>query len=178
MSSDLPAIKVRVFANDLEFWILVVDIPTQILHTILLPIDHSSRCKLKVYIIILTKEKPSTTNWYFCKLVRRWKSKQWAKFELEQNSKFELECVLPIFIYSNSNLKSLIKMRTSNAGTSGLIPKRNRLKLLTLHSPFCLIIIKTTQTKWLSWLLWHLLLLMKPLDALQNDSFQHKKYKI
>ena len=30
-------------------WILVVDIPTQILLTILLSIDHSSRCKLKVY---------------------------------------------------------------------------------------------------------------------------------
>ena len=44
------------FSNDLEFWIgvnehLVVDIPTQIVLTILLSIDYSSRCELKVYII-------------------------------------------------------------------------------------------------------------------------------
>ena len=30
-------------------------------------------------------------------------------------------------------LKSLVKTRTLNADTSGLIPKRNRLKFLTLH---------------------------------------------
>ena len=72
MNSDVPAFKVRVFK---WLWILneilVVDIPTQILLTILLAIDHSPRCKLKVYIITHTKEKPSTTNWLF---VRQWKS--------------------------------------------------------------------------------------------------------
>ena len=40
--------------------ILVVDIPTQILLIILLFIDHTSRCKLKVYVTF-TNEKPSTT---------------------------------------------------------------------------------------------------------------------
>ena len=37
---------------------MVVDIPTQILLTILLSIDYYSRCKLKVYILIHIKEKP------------------------------------------------------------------------------------------------------------------------
>ena len=38
---------------------LIADIPTQILLTILLSIDHSSRFKLKIYIITYTKEEPS-----------------------------------------------------------------------------------------------------------------------
>ena len=57
-------------------WILVV-YPTQILISLLLSTDHSSRCKLNVDIITYMKEKPSTTNWYFfAKLVRQWKSKE------------------------------------------------------------------------------------------------------
>ena len=58
MRSDVPAFKVLIFANDFEFSIEVVDIPIQILPTILLPIDYSSRCKLKVYIMTHTKRKP------------------------------------------------------------------------------------------------------------------------
>ena len=47
------------------------------------------------------------------------------------------------------NLKSLVKTQTFNTGTSGLIPTRNRLKFLKLHSPFCLFIEKkNTQTEW------------------------------
>ena len=45
--------------------IVLVDIPTNILLTILLSIELSSRCKLKVYMITHTKEKPITTNRYF-----------------------------------------------------------------------------------------------------------------
>ena len=78
-------------------WILVADIPTQILLTILLSIDHSSRCKLNVCMIIHTKEKLFTTNCLFSNLVRRWKSTEW--------SKFESDCLLLIFIFSNSNFK-------------------------------------------------------------------------
>ena len=37
---------------------------------------------------------------------------------------------------------------TLNAGTLGLISKRNRLKFPTLHSPFCLFIIKDTLTEY------------------------------
>ena len=44
-------------------------------------------------------------------------------------------------------LKLLVKMRTLDAGTPGLIPKRNRLKFLTSHFPFCLFIRKKKKTK-------------------------------
>ena len=73
------------------------NIPTQILLTILLSIDHSSRCKLKVYVITHTKEKPSTTNGYF---LQNWwmEVKKWAKFEFEY-------LLLLIFTYSNSKFK-------------------------------------------------------------------------
>ena len=84
-----PVFKVRVFLQvTLNFywskWILVVDIQTQILLTILLLIDHFSRCKLKVYIITHTKKKPFTTNWFFfSKIVKVMKvkrvSKIWAR---------------------------------------------------------------------------------------------------
>ena len=45
-------------------WILLVDIPTQILFTIIGSIDYSSRCKLDIYVIAHTKEKPCTIKWY------------------------------------------------------------------------------------------------------------------
>ena len=64
--------------------------------------------------------------------------------------------------------KSLAKTGTLNAGTSELIPKKT---LLTLHSPFCLFLKKISLTKLQSWVLWSLLLLTKPSDALQNGSF-------
>ena len=107
MSSDVLAFKVPHFykwlwISNWSKWILVVDIPTQILLTILLFIDHSSWCKLKVYKIIHTKEKPCTTNLYFSqKLVRQWNSREWVKFVLE--------CILQIFIYSNSKFKVTYK---------------------------------------------------------------------
>ena len=87
-------------------WILVVDIPTQILLTILLFIDNSLRCKLKVYIITHTKRNHLRQidvclfGFFFAKLVRQWKSKEWTKCELE--------CLL-IFITPIQNLKSHVK---------------------------------------------------------------------
>ena len=43
MNSDVPTFKVSVFRSDFEFWIevIVVDIQSQILLTILSSIDHS-----------------------------------------------------------------------------------------------------------------------------------------
>ena len=38
-------------------------------------------------------------------------------------------------------------MRTLNAGTSGLVPKRNCLELLSLHLPFLPFVRKNTQTE-------------------------------
>ena len=75
--------------------ILVVDIPTQILLTKFLSIDHSSMYKLKVCIITHTKEKPSTTiDIFFAQWVKQWKAIERAKFSLK--------CLLSICIYSNS----------------------------------------------------------------------------
>ena len=58
-----------------------------------------------MYTITHTKEKPDTTNWYFSQNwkigIRQWKSKEWANFELE--------CLLLIFIYSNSKFKVTCK---------------------------------------------------------------------
>ena len=56
-------------------------------------------------------------------------------------AKFELECLLLIFIYSNYKFKAICKM-TLNVSTSELIPKKKHLKFLTLHLPFCLFLIK------------------------------------
>ena len=52
------------------------------------------------------------------------------------NQKLRLDKKLLISIYSNS--KPLAKTRTSSAGPWELIPKKTRLKFLTLHSQFCL----------------------------------------
>ena len=60
-------------------------------------------------------------------------------------------------------------------GISELILKKNRQKLLTLHSPFCIFSHKNTLTKLPSWVLWSLLL--KPLDALQNGHSNKKNAK-
>ena len=47
------------------------------------------------------------------------------------------------------NSKSLVKTRTLYAGTSGLIPRKNRLKFPTFHLPFAFLSEKkNTQTKW------------------------------
>ena len=178
MSSDCTKIQSLGFCKwpwilNWSKWILVVDIPTQILITIQLSIDHSSRCKLKVYIITHTKEKPSATNWYFRK--RQWKSKEWAKVELE--------CLLLIFSYSNSKFKVTCKnadflMIPDVPATSGIRYIRNHTKekpskmsnITFAIFPFYQ---KNTQTEWPSWALWSLQLLMKPLVAvaLQNGSF-------
>ena len=112
-------------------WILLVhvNITTQnFAHhiVILLSIDHSSRFKLKVYIITQHQRETTYDKFiFFARLVKQWISKAWGKFESE--------CQLQIFIYSNSKLKSLVKTRSLNAGTSGLISKRKRLKFRTLH---------------------------------------------
>ena len=74
----------------------------------------------------------------FAKLVRQWKLKEWAQFELE--------CLI---IYSNSKFKIAYRNEALNVGTSGLIQKRNRLKVLTLHSPFCLFDRKKKYPNWM-----------------------------
>ena len=85
-------------------WILVVDIPTQILLTVLLSIDPSSRCKLKVWALQSHQRETIYDMVFFAKLVGQWKSKEWAKYELE--------CLLLTwlkFIYSHSKFKVICK---------------------------------------------------------------------
>ena len=112
-----------------------MDISTQILLTKLESIDHSLWCKLNVYVIAHTTEKPCTTNWYFSQNLSGNESQK-SEQNLTENVYYQYPFT-PI-----QNLKSLVRTRTLTAGTSGLIPKRNRLKLLTLQSPFCFFIIK------------------------------------
>ena len=78
-------------------------------------------------------------------------SEEWAKIKLEY---FTTILLLLIFIHSNSKFKTSIKTRTLNASMLGLMLKRNNLKFLTLHTPFCLfIIIKWNKILKLSWLI-------------------------
>ena len=55
---------------------IVVDIPPQILLTILLSIDHSSRCKLKVYMITHTMRNYLRQIDIFIKIVKAKKVKR------------------------------------------------------------------------------------------------------
>ena len=66
-------------------WIFLADIPAQILLTIMGYIDHSSRCKLDVYIIAHTKEKPCTTNDTFCKICKAMSVKRVSKIWLKMS---------------------------------------------------------------------------------------------
>ena len=142
------------FSSDLEFWIgvnehSVVDIPTQILLTILLSIDYSSRCELKVYIIAYNNNNKNIYDIliFFAKLLRQWQKS-------EQNVSLNVYCYY-LFIYSNS--KSLVEIRTSNASTSGLIPKRNHLKFYRNITYAILSFIRNnTQTEWPYWVFWNL----------------------
>ena len=168
MSSNVPVFKVRIFASDFEFWIavneyyiVVVDTLTQILLTILLSIDQFSRSKLKFHIITHTKEKSSTTNWYFfAKLVGQCKSKEWAKFKFE--------CLLLLIcIYSNSKYKVTCKNVDFNCRYIGTHTKEKPSRISNIA------ILPFYQEKYSNWMailstLESIILLMKPLDALQN----------
>ena len=90
--------------------------------------------------------------------------------------KFELECLLPIFIYFNSNFKvtewlwsfaSLSKTETLNDGPSEHSEEKKSQKFVTLHSPFCNFLHRNAISKLPSWVLLNLLFLMKPSDMLQ-----------
>ena len=66
--------------------------------------------------------------------------------KIKKRTNFELECLPPIqySLTSNQNLKSPVKTLTLGTGIPGLFTKRNHLKFLTLHSPFCSFIRKIT----------------------------------
>ena len=61
-----------------------------------------------------------------------------------------------ILIYSNSTLKSLTLLKIQN--TSRLLPKRNCLNFLAIHSPFCHLSEKNAPTKFTSKVFWNVIL--------------------
>ena len=67
MSSDVQEFKVRIFANDFEFWIGVNEYKYKTFQIKFCSpyCYHLITFLLKVYIITHTKEKPFMTNWYF-----------------------------------------------------------------------------------------------------------------
>ena len=108
--------KIETFFFGFELWCTGINFPfckllwilnqtfssrhsNQILLTVLLSNDHSSRCKLKVYIIICTKEKPFTDTFSKAIKVKR-VSKIWVRMSPPN---FSFTLIL--------NLKSLAKHR-------------------------------------------------------------------
>ena len=99
MSSDVPAFKVRVFASDFECLINISSrhSNSNFAHHIVI---HWSLFKMWFESLLNSSHQRETIYdklIFFAKLVKQWKSKVWAKFELE--------CTLLIFIYSNSKIK-------------------------------------------------------------------------
>ena len=93
-------------------------------------------------------------------------------------ARFELECLVLIFIYFNSKFKVTCKngdfecryIRTHSEEKTSKISNIAFVILPFSH--------QNVLTKLPSWVLWNLFLLMKPPDALQNGSFLHKESKI
>ena len=90
-------------------WILLIDIPTQILLTIMGSIDYSSRWTLDVYVIAYIKEKPCTTNWYLSQKLYGNES-QMSEQKLSENIYYWFPFTLI------KNLKSLVSTRTKTVG--------------------------------------------------------------
>ena len=115
-------------------WILIVDIPTQILLIIL----HS--------LITFQGVNWKFTLWLTPKRTHQWQidiiCKIGEAIKVKRVSKIWVKMSTIDFIYFDSKFKPLVKTQTLNAGTSGLIPKGNRVKFLTLHLPFHLFIRK------------------------------------
>ena len=109
VSSDIPAFKVPIFASDILNFeldpsklISVVDIPTQILLTILLSIDNSSRGKLKV--CTHTKENPSTIKYDISRKIGK-------PIKVKRMSKIWVRISTTKIFTPIQNLKSLVKTR-------------------------------------------------------------------
>ena len=86
------------------------------------------------------------------------------QYSIDNNmvSKFELESLLLIFIYVISKFKVTYKNGKLECLHFRIYSKENHQKFLTLHSPFCSILIKILLTQLPYWVLWNLLFLMKP----------------
>ena len=116
----------------LSKWILLLDIPSPILRTIMPSVN--------VYVLGHTKEKPSQRLMPCVKV-----AEQYEIQKSEQNLSWK--CILLISILPIQNWKFLLRTRTLTVGTAGLVPRRNRLNFQTWKSPFCFLLIKILQLK-------------------------------
>ena len=91
-------------------------------------------------------------------------------------AKYELECLLIIFIYFNSKIEVTCKNENFKIPVYQThSTKWKSLKFVLFHqSPFSFFSHQNSLTNFQSCVVWSLLFLMKPLNASQNDSFQPK----
>ena len=128
MHSKSAVLQVTLWIVDWSKWILVEDIVTQFS----LALFDCIHCLTNFAKNINSSQMVSLWWELFCKLsIYTLKSAQWITIWW---AKFELKCLLLIFITPIQNSKSLAKMRTSNASKS--YQRKKHLKFLILHSPF------------------------------------------
>ena len=151
MSFDVPAFKVCIFASDFELEYINISSRhsnSNFAHHIIIHWSLSIRCKLNVYIVTHIKRETIYDKLiFFCKISKAKKVNRMRKIWVRIST-----TNIYYFIYSKiQNLKSLVKSQTLNADTSGLIPKRrNCLKYLTLHLPFCPPFRKKKYSNWMA----------------------------
>ena len=100
----------------------------------------------------------------------------WRKLLYKINTHvFELRCLLVIFIYSYSKFKVTFKNADFECRYITTHTKEKPSKIFNItfvNLPLYPKKKKKKPSNWMaSWVLWNLLLLMEPLDALQNGSF-------
>ena len=112
MSPDVLPFKVCIFTSDFKFWNGVNELVVDILTQILLTLDfHCLNNFAKKYQFVVDSFSSvwvilSTFNLHH----------EACSMDNNMVSKFELECLLLIFIYSNSKFKATCKTQTLNAG--------------------------------------------------------------
>ena len=145
MSSDVLAFKFHIFASDFEFWIGVKTFQLKFCWPYCYPLINLQGVNWKLNISH-QMETIYDKLIIFCQIGKAIKVKRVSKIWVRMYA-------TNIHLLQFKILKLLINMWTLNASTSGLQPRRNRLKYLTLHLPFCLLIRKkkNTQTEWPSW---------------------------
>ena len=88
-----------------------------------------------------------------------------------------MECLLLIFIYFNSKFKVTYKNGDFKCRYIRTHSEEKPSKIFNITFAILPFSHQNTLTKLLSWVLWSLLLLMKPSEALQNGSFKPKNAK-
>lgn len=114
-------------------------------------------CKASLWCVLLRKRPIYTSK------SDRWIPLWWAKFELE--------CLLIIFIYFNSKFKVTCKNEDFECRCIKTHFEEKSLKFVLFQSPFCFFSHQNSLTNLPSWVVWSLLCVIKPSNAFQNGSF-------